>query len=283
MNITEQQLQGLTPQFAHWEKTKDLIDQLLDITLNYRQSGHPGGSRSKVHILVATLLSGAMRWDIRHPEKRFGDRFVLGAGHTVPLVYCTLAVLNETLRIKHAQTGDPRYAIPGGAERALCWEDLLGFRRRGGLSGHAEMAGKTLFLKFNTGPSGHGGPAAAGEALALKRGGGWREGLLPGGGGGPDPRRCLRDNELGLGPGVGQPLLPDRLERLRHRRSPGQRGGARHPGRLVHRPRLARARRRTGHGLGAGDAGDPGAGARGESRPPSQRRLVQDAQGPRLP
>ncbi len=41
----------------------------------------------------------------------------------------------------------------------------------GGLSGHAEMEGKTLFLKFNTGPSGHGSPAAAGEALALKRAG----------------------------------------------------------------------------------------------------------------
>ena len=96
----EQQLQELFPQFAHWEKTKDLIDQLLDIILNYRQSGHPGGSRSKVHILVATLLGGAMRWDIRNPEKRFGDRFVLVAGHTIPLVYCTLAVLNEALRIK---------------------------------------------------------------------------------------------------------------------------------------------------------------------------------------
>ena len=167
----EQQLQDLAPQFAYWEKTKDLIDQLLDIMLNYRQSGHPGGSRSKVHILVTTLLGGAMRWDIRNPEKRFGDRFVLGAGHTIPLIYCTLAVLNEALRIKLAQTGDSRYAIPGGAERTLLWEDLLGFRRRGGLSGHAEMAGKTLFLKFNTGPSGHGGPAAAGEALALKRAG----------------------------------------------------------------------------------------------------------------
>jgi transketolase len=30
------------------------------------------------------------------------------------------------------------------------------------------MAGKTLLFKFNTGPSGHGAPAAAGEALALK-------------------------------------------------------------------------------------------------------------------
>ena len=33
------------------------------------------------------------------------------------------------------------------------------------------MEGKTLFLKFNTGPSGHGAPAAAGEAMALKRAG----------------------------------------------------------------------------------------------------------------
>src|SRR5512143_262320 len=98
----------LVPQFEYWEKTKDLIDQLIDIILNYRQSGHPGGSRSKVHMLLTTLLSGVMRWDIRHPEKRFGDRFVLSAGHTIPLIYCTLAVLNEALRIKHRQTGDPR-------------------------------------------------------------------------------------------------------------------------------------------------------------------------------
>jgi transketolase len=161
----------LSLQYPYWEKTKDLVDNLLDIMLNYRQSGHPGGSRSKVHILLSTLLSGAMRWDIRRPETRFGDRFVLGAGHTIPLVYCTLAMLNEALRIKHAQTGDERYAVPNAAERQLVWEDLLGFRRRGGLSGHAEMEGKTLFLKFNTGPSGHGGPAAAGEALALKRAG----------------------------------------------------------------------------------------------------------------
>ncbi len=53
----------------------------------------------------------------------------------------------------------------------LTWEDLLVFRRRGGLAGHAEMEGKTLFLKFNTGPSGHGSPAAAGEAFALLRAG----------------------------------------------------------------------------------------------------------------
>jgi transketolase len=161
----------LTREFDYWEKTKDLVDQLLDVILNYRQSGHPGGSRSKVHALLVTLLSGVMRWDIRHPEKRFGDRFVLVGGHTIPLIYTTLAVFNEALRVKHAQTKDPRYMVPNAGKRALVWEDLLGFRHGGGLSGHAEMEGKTLFLKFNTGPSGHGGPAAAGLALALKRAG----------------------------------------------------------------------------------------------------------------
>ncbi len=157
--------------FDLWEKTKDLIDQLIDIILNYRQSGHPGGSRSKVHGLLVTLLGGGMRWDIRHPEKRFGDRFVLVGGHTIPLIYTTLAVLNEALRLKFKQTGDKRFQVPNAEKRALTWEDLLKFRHRGGLSGHAEMEGKTLFLKFNTGPSGHGGPAAAGLALALKRAG----------------------------------------------------------------------------------------------------------------
>jgi transketolase len=167
----DQQYAALSQHFGHWEKIKDLIDNTIDVTLNYRQSGHPGGSRSKVHMLVSLLLSGAMRWDIRRPDKRFGDRFVLSGGHTIPLIYCTLAVFNEALRVKYQQTKDPRYLVYKAEERALTWEDLLKFRRRGGLSGHAEMEGKTLFLKFNTGPSGHGNPAAAGEAVALKRAG----------------------------------------------------------------------------------------------------------------
>jgi transketolase len=188
--IINQRYQVLAPQFAHWEKTKDMIDQLIDLILNYRQSGHPGGSRSKVYPLLALMLSGAMRWDIRHPEKRFADRFILGAGHTIPLVYCTLAVLNEALRVKHEQTGDARYLVPSANERALYWEDLLVFRQRGGLSGHAEMEGKTLFLKFNTGPSGHGSAAAVGEALALQRAGAG------------DVKVFVIEGEGGLTPGV---------------------------------------------------------------------------------
>ena len=85
------------------------------------------------------------------------------------------------------------------------------------------MEGKTLFLKFNTGPSGHGSPPAAGEAMALKRAGadGVKVFAVEGEGGltaGATPR----DEELGLRPRPGQPPLPDRLERLGHRRGADQ-------------------------------------------------------------
>ena len=168
LSSIDQSYDSLESLFPKWEKIKDMVDQCLDLMLNLRQSGHPGGSRSKVHILITTMLSGVMRWDIRNPEKRFSDRFVLVGGHTVPLVYATLAVLNEAMRRKFMQTGDKKYQITDEAERALYWEDLLTLRHNGGLPGHAEMSGKSLFLKFNTGPSGHGSPVAAGEAMALK-------------------------------------------------------------------------------------------------------------------
>jgi len=157
--------------FGHWEIIKDVIDQQIDLMLNNRQSGHPGGSRSKVHFMVSLLLGGGMRWDIRNPEKRFGDRFVLVAGHTAPLAYAILATFNEALRFMHEQTGDDKYLVTGGAERMLTWEDLVNLRYMGGLPGHVEMEGKNLFVKFNTGPSGHGAPVCVGEAIALKRAG----------------------------------------------------------------------------------------------------------------
>lgn len=163
-------LDALRPHFQHWEKTGDLIDQCIDLMLNLRQSGHPGGSRSKVPMMVASTLGAGMRWDIRHPEKAFGDRFVLVAGHCAPVVYAMLAVYQEALRIKHQQTGDARYLMPI-EDRRLNWEHLLHLRHNGGLPGHAEMEGNTMFFKWNTGPSGHGAPAALGEAMALKHAG----------------------------------------------------------------------------------------------------------------
>jgi transketolase len=56
--------ESLRPHFGHWEKIGDLVDQCIDLMLNLRQSGHPGGSRSKTPLLVATTL-GVMRWDVR--------------------------------------------------------------------------------------------------------------------------------------------------------------------------------------------------------------------------
>lgn len=157
--------------FAHWETLKDLVDEMIDMMLNYRQSGHPGGSRSKVHATLALMLSGAMRWDVLRPWRPFADRFVLSAGHTVPLIYACLAVLNEAMAVRHERGGDPRFAFPHDGTYALRWRDLLNLRRNRGLPGHAEMEGKTLLLKWNTGPSGHGMPPAAGQALALRAAG----------------------------------------------------------------------------------------------------------------
>jgi transketolase len=154
-------------ELKYLEKLGDSVDQLIDLVLNYRQSGHPGGSRSKMHVLLTLMLSGVMRYDIRNPEKRFNDRFILSAGHTIPLLYSTLAILNGILDKKHKDTGDEKFKLR--REFTLLPEDLLDFRRNKGLSGHAESAGKTLFLKFNTGPSGHGVTASVGEAIALKR------------------------------------------------------------------------------------------------------------------
>ncbi|HLE58410.1 MAG TPA: hypothetical protein VJA85_02065, partial [Candidatus Limnocylindria bacterium] len=77
---TERLYQAAASQFEHWDLLRDVIDELIDLALNYRQSGHPGGSRSRVHQLVALMLSGAMHWDIRRPWRPFADRFVLAAG-----------------------------------------------------------------------------------------------------------------------------------------------------------------------------------------------------------
>jgi transketolase len=190
---------GITPLGAadtpHLEVVKDVVDELIDLTLNYRQSGHPGGSRSKVHFVLGTLLSGAMRWDVLRPWRTFSDRLVLSAGHTVPLVYAILATLNEAMRARHGLDGDARFTFPDDGRWALTWEDLLRFRHRGGLPGHAEMAGKTLFFKANTGPSGHGMPIAAGEALALK---------MAGAG---EVRVFVVEGEGGLTPGVTHEVL----------------------------------------------------------------------------
>lgn len=157
--------------YEQLDKVRLFIDQFIDIMLNHRQSGHPGGSRSKAHMLAALMAGGSMRWDVRDPTRPLADRFVLIAGHTIPVVYAALAVVNQAMALRHEWTGDDRFLVKGGEPRILMPMDLLTLRRRGGIQGHAEFEGKSLFVKFNTGPSGHGAPAAVGEALALKHAG----------------------------------------------------------------------------------------------------------------
>ena len=90
------------PDFARYEVLKDIVDECIDLSLNYRQSGHPGGSRSKVHLLLSLLLSGAMRWDIRRPWLRFADRSCYRRAHGAA----------RLLHPRRAQRG------PAGAARA---------------------------------------------------------------------------------------------------------------------------------------------------------------------
>ena len=221
--------QELAPHFEQWETIKDMIDQLIDITVNLRQSGHPGGSRSKVHTVVATLLSGVMRYDLRHPEKRFGDRFIFAGGHVTPLLYSTLAVINEALRIKYA--ADRRPQVPGPRRRRARRlprgpGDLppprgpLGPRRDGGQDPLPQVQQRPLGPR----PAGRRRRGPGPEARRRRPGQGHhlrRRGRL-------HHRRHPRDPELGLGPGPGQPLLRGGLERLRHRRPALLRGDLRH-------------------------------------------------------
>src|SRR4029077_8330149 len=74
-------------------------------------------------------------------------------------------------KVRASRDPNPAFALPDNGRWALIPEDLTMLRHRGGLPGHPEMAGKTLFLKFHTGPSRPGMPPAAGEAVALKSAG----------------------------------------------------------------------------------------------------------------
>ena len=66
--------------FPFWEITKDLIDQCIDIMLNLRQSGHPGGSLGCTDFLVYLFfdlmkranrdLNGHERWVVWTVTKR---------------------------------------------------------------------------------------------------------------------------------------------------------------------------------------------------------------------
>ena len=49
------------PDFERYEMVKDLVDECIDLALNYRQSGHPGGSRSKATDVDTSMNSSSQR------------------------------------------------------------------------------------------------------------------------------------------------------------------------------------------------------------------------------
>src|ERR1051325_6117791 len=119
----------LEQHFAHWEKIKDCIDQNIDVFENYRQSGHPGGSRSKVHMLVALTLGGFMRWDIRRPEHGFRDGFSLVAGQPHLLLYLLVPAYKAPLQAAYAPHDGAEPPLIVDESHQLVQRDLVGCRR----------------------------------------------------------------------------------------------------------------------------------------------------------
>ena len=192
-----------------------------------------------------------MRWDLRKPWRPFMDRFVLSAGHTVPLVYATLAVLNEVLRARqHATTR--RVRLPG---RRAVGADLGGPARSCGAAAGCPATprwrARPSSSSSTPGPPGHGMPPAAGEALALKLAGARRSRSSWSRARAASRRAPATRRATPPGASALEPRLPGRLERLRDRRRGHPRGRARHAGELVRRLRLARDRHRAGLRVGA--------------------------------
>jgi len=71
---------------------------MLFAAVDSAQSGHPGGSTSKAEMVVALLLSGALRFDAWNPKHPGRDRLVWSAGHCSPLAHSLVALVYETLR-----------------------------------------------------------------------------------------------------------------------------------------------------------------------------------------
>ncbi len=180
---------------AHLEDYDLIYRSLCGILYNYvPTSGHPGGSISSGRI-VASLLFGAMDYDLSQPEREDADIISYAAGHKAMGLYTMWALRNEIARL-----GAPQL-LPRDESRQLRLEDLLGFRRNPvtktplflkhrakPLDGHPTPL--TPFVRLATGASGVGVASSIGLAL------GARDYFGP-----QAPRVHLIEGEGGLTPG----------------------------------------------------------------------------------
>ncbi len=138
------------------EKIARVLRGLIFTTVEAGQSGHPGGSSSKVEQFLALSLSGVMAFDPMAPKHPGRDRLVWSAGHCTPLLHSASALYYECLR-----RGGRQFAE--AVVRDIFLEDLLRFRHPDGPEGHAENY--LPYSDASTGPSGHGFSYAGGLAI----------------------------------------------------------------------------------------------------------------------
>src|SRR5262245_17809002 len=106
-------------------------------------SGHPTSSLSAAD-LMAVLLDGYLRYDVRRPEAMGRDHFVLSKGHASPLLYAALRAMD-----------------------AIDDDELLTFRKLSSrLEGHPTP--HLPWVDVATGSLGQGLPIAVGMALAAR-------------------------------------------------------------------------------------------------------------------
>jgi transketolase len=134
-----------------------IVRALSFAAVDAAQSGHPGGSSSKTEMVMSLLLGGTLAFDAWNPKHPGRSRVVWSAGHCSPLFHGTVSLIYEALRRKG-------FSLQGPAARPAVYpEQLTGFRRWGGPSGHVES--NYALADTSTGSSGHGFSAGLGFAL----------------------------------------------------------------------------------------------------------------------
>jgi transketolase len=156
LNIRDLTLKSL-PELDE-EKLKNLARiyrGLLSAAIEAAQSGHPGGSSSKVEQILSLMISGVFSFDFLDPKNTGRDRVVWSAGHCTPGFYGILSLAYESLKKNGAEFDVKKL-------EAVMANDLLRFRHIDGPQGHVESYHPLADLC--TGSSGHGLSGAAGLA-----------------------------------------------------------------------------------------------------------------------
>ncbi|MFA6423985.1 MAG: 1-deoxy-D-xylulose-5-phosphate synthase N-terminal domain-containing protein [Candidatus Magasanikbacteria bacterium] len=136
-----------------------LMRALIFAAVEAGQSGHPGGSSSKVEQILALLLGENLAYDPTDPKNSGRDRLIWSAGHCTPALHSINSLIYECLR-RAGRKFSPTEI------HAVFPENLTRFRHADGPQGHVES--QYPLADTSTGPSGHGLSAAGGIAIAHK-------------------------------------------------------------------------------------------------------------------